>query len=166
MQEFEVIKQQEVFDYEVSDYELERGKPMPSKNHSKIEGRIGSQFDTTYGEKFDVHIELSLKLSTGKATPDICLYPVGPTDWLHDEKTVSDPPLMALEILSPTQGMEDLTDKMDIYFGAGVKTYWVVVPTFQTIHIITPDRKYTTFTGGIAKDPVLGIQLDMERVFR
>ncbi len=166
MQEFEVFKQQEVSDYEVSDYQTERGKPMPSKNHSTIEARITGAFDYNYGEQFITRTELSLNLSTGKATPDICLYPLSPMDWLQDEKTVSDPPLMALEILSPTQGMESLTDKMDIYFGAGVKTYWVVVPTFQTIHIITPDRKYVTFTGGIAKDPVLGIELDMGRVFR
>ncbi len=139
---------------------------MPSKNHSTIELRIGSQFDASYSDKFDFQTELSLNLSTGKAVPDICMYPVRPMDWLHDEKTVSDPPLMALEILSPTQGMEDLTDKIDLYFGAGVKTYWVVIPTFKIINILTPDRKYVTFTSGIAKDPVLGIELDMGRVFR
>jgi Uma2 family endonuclease len=166
MQDFEIANQEETTDYEVSDYQTERGKPMPSKNHSKIEMRIGSEFDANYAEKFDVHAELSLKLPTGRATPDICLYPAGPSDWLHDEKTVTEPPLMALAILSPSQGMEDITEKIDLYFGAGVKTYWVVIPTFKIINIITPDRKYVTYTGGIAKDPVLGIELDMERVFR
>ena len=165
MQEFEVISQSEATDYETV-YETERGKPMPSKNHSTLEVRISSALESNYGDQFDVHAELSLQLSTGKAVPDICLYPVSQVDWLQDKKTMTEPPLMALEILSPRQGMEDITDKIDLYFGAGVKTYWVVIPTFKIINILTPDRKYVTFTGGIAKDPVLGIELDMERVFR
>lgn len=165
MQEFEAYNRSETTDYETL-YETERGKPMPSKNHSTIEARITGAFEHNYGEQYTTRTELSLNLTTGKATPDICLYPLSPTDWLHDEKTVSEPPLMVLEILSPTQGMENITDKIDLYFGAGVKTYWVVIPTFKIINILTPDRKFVTYTGGIAKDPVLGIELDMDRVFR
>jgi Uma2 family endonuclease len=166
MQESDFIQQEQTATSYESAYETERGKPMPSQNHSKLELRIGSQFDATYGSKYDFHTELALNLSTGKATPDICMYPLRTSNWLHDEKTVSEPPLLALEILSPTQGMEDITDKIDLYFNAGVKTYWVVIPTFKIINIITPDRQFQTFTSGIAKDPVLGIELDMERVFR
>ncbi len=139
---------------------------MPSHNHSLIQVRIAGAFDAAYADKFNTHAELSLNLTTGKATPDVSLYPAKPGEWFHDEKTVTTAPIMALEILSPTQGTEDLTEKMDLYFGAGVQSYWVVIPPFRTIHIISPDRKYKTFTEGIAKDPILEIELDMAKIFR
>jgi Uma2 family endonuclease len=151
---------------ELSQYELERGKPMPSKNHSILQLRIARLLMNRYDTEYDFLSELSLVLTTGKATPDISVYPKLTIDWLHDEIRVSDPPLAVIEILSPKQGLQDVTEKIDLYFGAGVKSCWVVIPTFQTIHIITPDKQVATFTAGTLTDPGTGIQLVMEEVFK
>lgn len=146
-------------------YELERGKPMPSKNHSRLERRLGVLL-TPYEDKYDIMPELSLELPTGKATPDICLYPKMSFDWLHDEIRMTEPPVLVIEILSPKQTLDDITDKIDIYFGAGVKSYWVVIPPFKTIHILTPDRQTFTFVSGLLKDPATGIEMSVDEIFK
>jgi hypothetical protein len=35
-------------------YQKERNKPMPSKNHSRIQRRLVRMLDNAYGEEFDV----------------------------------------------------------------------------------------------------------------
>ena len=70
-----------------------------------------------------------------------------------------------MEILSPTQGLKDLTDKFAVYFGE-VKSYCVLIPNFKTIHIITPDLQVSTFVEGIAKDKATGIELSVDVIFR
>lgn len=95
MEEVDIITREE-------DYEIDRGKPTPSKNHSRLERRLGVVL-TPYEDRFEIMPELSLELSAGKATPDICLYPKLTFDWLDDEIRVTTPPITAIEILSPTQ---------------------------------------------------------------
>ena len=68
-----------------TEYLLERGKPMPSKNHAKLESRFARILGNNYEDKYDTFVELSLELTTGKATPDVCLYKPEPSDWLEDE---------------------------------------------------------------------------------
>ncbi len=149
----------------LSDYELERGKPMPSKHHAKLQARLSQALLNAYEQEYDVYSELALELDTGKATPDVAIYPKTSDNWLIDEIRVAKPPLSVMEILSPTQGMKDLTDKFAVYFGE-VKSYWVLIPNFKTIHIITPDLQVSTFVEGIAKDKATGIELSVDVIFR
>ena len=152
-------------DYE-TEYLLERGKPMPSKNHSILENRFSLAL-ARYEQAYQTFIELSLDLNGKKATPDVCLFEVEPTDWLNDEVKVTEPPLLTIEILSPTQAVDELKDKIfDIYFPQGVKSCWIVVPTLKTIAVFTPDRGVTNYIAGIVKDPVLDIEVDMKDIFR
>ena len=148
------------------DYVIERGKPMPSKNHSRLERRLGVVL-TPYEDRFDIMPELSLELSAGKATPDICLYPKLAFDWLDDEIRMTDPPITAIEILSPKQSLDDIKDKIfTVLFASGVQSAWVVVPTFQTIYVLTPDRQVRTFSEGKLLDLVTGVSIELSEVFR
>lgn len=57
------------------DSHIEIEKPILSKNHSLIKSRlIVALFEATQNQ-FDILPTLSLELATGKATPDICIYP-------------------------------------------------------------------------------------------
>lgn len=139
---------------------------MPSKNHSVLEMRIGAALLAVCGDRYEVLPELSLELTTGRCVPDLAIYPKLTFDWLNDELRMTDPPLGVIEILSSTQGLKDITDKLDIYFGAGVKSVWVVIPTFKTIYIITPDKQTTAFPNGTLIDKSLDIRLDVDALFR
>ena len=151
-------------DYE-TEYVLERGKSMLSKNHSRLASRFSVALSCF--EQYEAFIKLNLDLSTGKAAPDICLFEPEKSDWLQDEIQVTKPPLLTIDIHSPTQALEELKDKIfGIYFPAGVKSCWIVVPTLKVIAVFTPNRGVINHIAGIVKDPVLDIEVDMKDIFR
>lgn len=150
----------------VSDYELERDKPMPSRNHSIIQSRLNIALGK-YLDQFEILPELNLAPpGVRPSVPDICIYPKMEIDLLEDEIKVTDAPITAIEILSPKQSIDDIKEKIfQIYFPAGVKSVWLVVPTFRTVYVFTPDRKYATFASGTLHDPATGISLELDSFF-
>ena len=149
-----------------TDYEIERGKPLPSKNHGKIQARLTRALLNKYVDKYDVESEVSLELTSGRATPDVIISEPTIDDWMNDEVRVTIPPITAIEILSPKQGLDDVKDKIiNIYFKAGVKSAWLIIPTFQTVYVMTPDLKVKTFTEGVIKDSATGVEIDMSEIF-
>lgn len=146
-------------------YERERGKPMPSKNHGLVQLYLGIAF-SRHDDKFTIIPELSLAITEKPLVPDLCIYPKLPIDWRHDEIKMSAPPLTAIEILSPTQGMEELIRKADAYFEAGVKSCWIVQPFLELIAILVPGEKAKFFDSGDVTDPATGITIQVEEIFR
>ena len=56
-----------------SEYEIERGKPLPSFNHGIIQANLGAQFMKNEG--YRVVSELTLELDEPPhAVPDLCVY--------------------------------------------------------------------------------------------
>ncbi len=150
----------------LTDYEIERGKPMPSKNHGKIQARISQQVLNQYEEQFDVISELSLQVPNLPSVPDVSIFPVEPSNWLDDEVKVSEIPLTVVEILSPSQTVTELTEKAKSYFATGVASYWLVQPTFRSVVILQPNADELVFHNDILTDPTNGITIDLKKVFR
>ena len=149
-------------------YEQERGKPMPSKNHSIIQGNAYFELRNQYGNQFDIFPELSLDLILGEpgAVPDLCIYDKTPRDWDNDVIKTKVPPLLAIEILSPRQVFDDITDKIkNIYFPSGMKSVWVVLPKVQSVMLFRPNQKTEMFNQGILKDEASGFELDIDKIF-
>jgi Uma2 family endonuclease len=155
----------------LSDYELERRKPMPSRNHSMTQLNLIAAFLPHKKELF-ILPELSLELDGQPFVPDICLYrrfgEEAPEmlDWQHDEIRMTAPPLIAVEILSPTQPSGELMRKTDAYLAAGVKSCWIVQPAFETITVFEPGQKPATYSAGEVTDPTTGITIQVEEVFQ
>ena len=55
-------------------------------------------------------------------------------------------PILAVEVLSPTDTHEDISEKIDQYLATGVKLVWVVDPHFQTVIVHRPESKPEFFT--------------------
>jgi Uma2 family endonuclease len=141
-------------------------QPLLSVNHSRTIQRISTYLER-YDDLYDILPELEMKLNGKPVKPDVSVYPNLPEDWDTDVIFITEPPIIAVEVLSPKQAMTDITDKINnIYFLAGVKSVWIVVPLLQTITIRTPDGKKMTFSEGIIKDPVTNIEMPFEQVFR
>lgn len=150
---------------EVNNYEQERGKPMPSRNHGRIQAALSALFYIRYRMSFTVYSELSLELLGDKLTPDICLYPYTPSNWLHDQNPVTEPPLLAIEIVSPSQSTTEMLLKARRYFAGGVQSFWLVEPALQTISVLSPNDTLQTFASGIVLDAIVGIELPIADVF-
>ena len=144
-------------------YEEERGKPMPSRNHGAIQANLIGQF--IQQRDFRVYSELSLEFGGKPLTPDLSIYSREPLDFRHDEVQRTDPPLLVVEILSPTQGYQSVMDKVAAYFQNGVKSCWIVSPPIRAITILKPDGTEEVFHSGVAKDPAIGLTADVAAVF-
>ncbi len=146
-------------------YEIERGKPMPSKNHSITQMLLGAELVTLYRDKVTVMSELSLALNGQLYTPDISVYPKLAIDWVTDEIRMTEPPLLIIEILSPTQGMQELMTRFKEYFTAGVCSCWLVQPALRMISVFTPDMTPHIFSSGTVLDNAAGISVAMDKIF-
>lgn len=148
---------------EIEEFQTE---DIMSVNHSRTIQRISTYLER-YDDLYDILPELEMKLNGKPVKPDVSVYPNLPEDWDTDVIFITEPPIIAVEVLSPKQAMTDITDKINnIYFPAGVQSVWIVVPLLQTITIRTPDGKKMTFSEGIIKDPVTNIEMPFEQIFR
>jgi Uma2 family endonuclease len=150
---------------EISEYELERGKPLPSRNHGIVQFNLSLAFGP-YAEKYSFIPELSLELDGEPLVPDMSVFPRLPVDWRNDQVKLTEPPLMVVEILSPTQALDQLVQKAGTYFGAGVRSCWIVEPVLETVVVLSPDEKPATYTGGEIVDPATGITVRVDEIFR
>src|SRR5205085_10500858 len=59
-----------------------------------------------------------------------------------DDTTLIDGlPVLAVEILSPSDTQEEIHEKIDSYLGAGVALVWVIDPYLHTVTILRPQAK-------------------------
>src|SRR5437667_1999273 len=139
-------------------YEEERGKPMPSLNHSAVQTSLICEFSRQ--RDFRVHSELTLDIGGKPMTPDLSVYRRAPLDLRHEVPHCTEPPLLVVEILSPQQPIQEIMNKIDTYFSFGVKSCWVVSPTMHSIQILTSDGREIVLNSGTATDPMTGLKAD------
>ena len=139
---------------------------MPSLNHSFVQYRLGLAFSVF--PDFSVLPELTLGFpDRDPLTPDIAIYPRLKPDWRRDQARVRVMPRTIVEIVSPYQGVQDILDKLEIYFSHGVESAWVVQPGLKTIAIYRADgSEPDVFSDrSEARDPATGLTARVEEIF-
>jgi Uma2 family endonuclease len=151
---------------ELSQYEIERGKPMPTLIHGAIQFNIGFELKTKYPNQFRIANEVLLATQPDGSTPDIILYPARNLDFNNDPSRRTDAPLLSIEIQSPSQSTKDMTSKLEPYFSFGIKSCWIVVPELKAVIVYDSPYHYDFFhEKEIVKDSVLGIEISVEKIF-
>lgn len=135
-------------------------------------------------DRFTTFVELSLDATSidlsqfgvknqDEVIPDISVYLEPPPD--HDdgpgddEVRVTKMPDLAIEVLSPTQAINDLLKKIKAYFAFGVKACWLVIPSLDEVRVFSQPRSYKTFDtqrDTEVIDEVMDIHLPIQKVFR
>jgi Uma2 family endonuclease len=148
---------------EIEDFQSE---DIMSINHSQLSGNLIISL-AKYRKQYSIMPELEFELDYGRVKPDISICNSIKIDWIHDVIRAFETPLTAIEILSPKQAFNDITDKIyDIYFPSGVKSCWIIIPVLKTVHILTPDGKQQIFQRNeIAKDETNNLELSVEDIF-
>ena len=150
----------------LSDYEIERDKPMPSTNHALLQDNISFALNLSYRKEYSILPEIALGTPGKGSVPDLAVYPKLSLDVRNDVVKRRDPPLVAIEILSPEQNLQDLIDKTYRYFDFGVKSCWIVLPSLKTIIVYSgPDTFEYVKANAILKDPNTGFELNLSKVF-
>lgn len=151
---------------EVSQYELERGKPRPSWNHGIIQANLIIELGVHYRKQYRLASEINIEVAGRVMVPDIGIFPAMALDMANDNIVARQLPLTTIEILSPTQALADLINKAASYFQAGVKSCWIVVPEVSGIFMYSAPGEYLFFhKGQTLTDPATGIELPLGLLF-
>lgn len=143
-----------------------RKKGIGSKNHSAIQFSLIVAFAMTYGKSWKAIPELSLEIDGAEKIPDISLYQEIDITPARDVIKMQEMPLGVIEILSPTQPIADLVQKAEQYFSAGIQSYWLVIPSTQSIYVYKNTLEYNVFSHKETLiDNQLSIELDLTQVF-
>ncbi|MCK6693676.1 MAG: Uma2 family endonuclease [Thermoanaerobaculia bacterium] len=146
-------------------YEIERNKPMPSLNHGVIQANLILHF-APFIKKYRIISELSLDLTNWPSVPDLAIYPKMKIDLQNDVVAMTEPPLCVVEIVSPTQAINELTAKAHTYFKHGVKSCWIVIPPLGNIYVYSSPEEYQIFRASdTLHDAVLNISFPLKEVF-
>jgi Uma2 family endonuclease len=103
--------------------------PRPAARHALALIGLGSILRS---QLTDLHVlgEGGLRMSHSLRGPDVMV-----VERMPDGPWVTEPPVLAAEILSPSTQSEDLVRKSTEYVRAGVGQYWVVDPEARTIEV-------------------------------
>ena len=158
----------ETLETPISDYELERGKPMPSLNHGFVQVNISGELRNRLRQTHTITSELNLKLDGQKTVPDLAVFRKLAPDMQHDILWVQEVPLTTIEILSPKQDLDSLLEKAQAFLAAGVKSCWIVIPGISTVAVFTGPKAYRSFAHGsteAVRDEVLGVEIPLADIF-
>ena len=78
-------------------------------------------------------------------------------------------PILAVEILSPSDTQQDITEKIDVYKDTGVLLIWIVEPISQTITVHRPDAapEFFNINKNLTAEPHLpGFFVPVAEIFR
>lgn len=154
--------------------ENEESVDMGSFNHGYLLIRLGVLFERldVYTAVGDVSLDISkadlskFDLKTREEIkPDICLYPKRGLLRPKDILKMQEMPLLAVEILSPKQGLYEIVEKFRLYFDLGVRSCWLVEPVLHTVTVYSSSDEWRTFTSGDVVDQVLQIRLALDEIF-
>lgn len=108
--------------------------------------------------QFDINTKEEIK-------PDVCIYLKRERNLQNDILRMSEMPLLAIEVLSPKQGIYDILEKFKLYFSLGVQSCWLVTPSTRTVFVYSAPDRFVTFGMGEVIDESLGIQIPVEEIF-
>ncbi len=118
-------------------------------------------------ENYSIFSGLTLKIAGRIYTPNVCVYPKRVIDIsLPDEGEIDeDMPVLAVEILSNTQNVQDILNRFDVFFSATIKSCWLIIPVAATVIVYKSLRHAKRFSNGNIIDEQLNIELPIEKIF-
>jgi Uma2 family endonuclease len=163
------------------DRELIRGqlreKPMTVRNrrHSRTEICIGTELENWRKSRpvpsgQVVGGEAGFRLSRDPDTTvgiDVAYVSAEVAAIEPDAAYFEGPPVLAVEILSPSDTQRDIDEKVELFLEAGVAIVWVVNPRLRTITVYRPGAAPVLFSGTqeVTAEPHLpGFRIPVDRL--
>ena len=148
-----------------------------NKKHTKVEAKIahllGHWLDRQPPQTGEVHSgEVGCIIRRDPLTTvgiDVAYFDY---DVANDDSSgsslISGPPILAVEILSPYDTIEAVTEKVEEYLALGVALVWAVNPRFRTVEVFRPDAEPQLFNvqQTLTADPFLpGFSTPVRAIF-
>lgn len=141
-----------------------QGESMPSLNHSYTCTQILRQL--LQQPSFFPMTELTLDIGNG-LTPDIAVYPFDAIhpNFFRDIPRFPHMPILAIEVASANQNIQDLLEKAAQMIQAGVKTVWTVEPFSRSIFVTTAQGDRLSHEQRVEVESE-GVVVDFQQVFQ
>ncbi|MCP4700589.1 MAG: Uma2 family endonuclease [Gammaproteobacteria bacterium] len=136
---------------------------MGSLNHGYVQINLGAEIRAL--KKYTVIAGLSLDIDGDEHRPDLSVYPKRKIDFSKDQIKMTELPLLAIEVLSPKQGYQDIMDKFATYLKAGIKSCWLVLPMSRAITVFNSLEDAKTFSKDEIIDDTADIRLPLKEIF-
>jgi Uma2 family endonuclease len=117
-----------------------RPKPVPGWLHGRMELRLGRLLGDIFGED-RVATEVNLRIGEDSPMPDVIVCSRDEPDLYRG--TVDEPPLLCVEVVSPSQTPEEMCAKCLRYRRFGVPYCWVVDPETRRAWEMSPTGAFT-----------------------
>ncbi len=143
---------------------------MPNLAHGIIQNTIGRKIGN-YLEAHplgtvsgDTNFRLWPERTTSSRAPDVSfiLRERLPQDLYHYPAMAPD---LAVEILSPGDGFEQVMTKVDEYLSQGVKVVWIVIPQTREVLVCTHQSKHVVRDKLTAPELLPGFELPVADIF-
>ena len=163
--------------YELLDGELIKLTPAPNEFHQRISIELSSllhrfvrerQLGWVYEAPFDVVLGESGEEEV--AEPDI-LFVSKERRRIIREDAVHGAPDLVVEILSPSTADKDRTYKRRLYAKYGIKEFWIIDPSEETVEVFTLGRRGYDRAKLYKKEEALtspllpGLQISLREIF-
>jgi Uma2 family endonuclease len=117
-----------------SKYELDDGvlvvSPPPTLGHQLVVSRLATLLDTASSPEFVVIFGVGVSMSVNQyRIPDVVVLKY--EDFDIAAKSVTRPPVLAIEVASPSTALYDRNRKKDVYARFGIPMYWIVTPNLD-----------------------------------
>lgn len=131
--------------------------------HSKVQGELYFLLRLlTVNRQLLALTEARVQVSATRfRVPDVCV--VREED--ADNPIIAKPPLLCLEVLSPSQSLSTLRKRAKDFFNMGVPEVWVFDPLARTAYVCLPDSM-TEHQGGMLRLAGTPVELSIEEVFK
>jgi Uma2 family endonuclease len=115
-------------------YELDDGvlvvSPAPALNHQFVLARLLVLLEQARSDDYLVLPGPGVEMTRYQyRIPDLVVARVDSVGF--EDKSVTRPPVLAVEIASPSTAIYDRNRKKDVYAGFGIASYWIVTPSLD-----------------------------------
>jgi Uma2 family endonuclease len=154
----------------------ERPMTMRNRRHSRIEARMAKVLDNWLDTQPEprgevVSGEAGFRLSADPDSGvgiDVAYVSAEVVAATPEAAFFEGPPVLAVEILSPSDRQEEIDDKVALYLETGVLLVWVVNPRFRTVCVYRPGAAPELFneTHELTAEPHLpGFRVAVAKLF-
>jgi Uma2 family endonuclease len=156
-------------------YELNEGEAVtmtePMPRHNRVRDRIARRMGIFVEERKlgEVFLETGYQLTPETVRiPDVSFVLADRLGEIDPDRRIQGAPALAIEVVSPTDLAEELTQKVKQYLAAGAKVVWVFYPKTREVQVFRADGgSFVRREHEALEDPDLlpGLTLDLKSVF-
>jgi len=121
--------------------------PPPKRGHQRIQDRIMMLLKRLVGDTGVVQMEMAFRPTPEHEVwqADVACVSVERDTATGDDEYLMGSPELVVEVLSPSNTMDEILERQDICLANGCVSFWTVDPKRQIVMVTTPDRRTVVF---------------------